>query len=481
MANGSHEPEAFFEQVEGILKETERYFAEAALGPLAVGLRAPAKGCIDAIREEMSEALALAEGDDEARATMLRGLALAGTSPLLALALSQLGDELEDVDWSKVLSTAVDWIVTALKKIVELLGDGKLKTVLKDLTILLPQLKTLIDSGPDKVDELTLDVEELEAKVERFLHQVLGKPLVKVDDKKGAERIPPVDGPVEEPELSGSVLWFLWDIERKLEYLWARVHGGDFPRAGADKLITDPRDDTENRGNSIGKELDDLRLQIDCLTKLLGRTLYNTEWDCLGSIAPPPPAPPEGELHPVGPDGLRHERAIPPVSIKDEIHELERLIVWIINIFHPPEWPPEWPPGWPPPEEPPEDPVILADLKRIMVYEEGVFEARPGNDEETVEVRSAAFDLAGWVDLTELVDGQAVAVEMHVLLPGGVRRLYRQGLFSGAAQAGLYALGDIIGPNIVVGNAIDIVMRQTSGPPLDVPYQFVIETQRVRR
>ncbi|WP_377192800.1 hypothetical protein [Ruegeria meonggei] len=483
LGDADSEPELFFEHVLGILSECERYFAEAETGPVLEVLRSPAEGVITAIRGEVEEAVTELAQDSEAGQAMVAGLLLSGTNPLLTSQSSVIAQATKDIDWSKALSTALEWIITGLKKVIEFLGDGKLKTILKDLTILLPQLKTLIDIGPDKVDELTLDVAELEAKVERFLHQVLGKPLVKNEDKKGAGKIPPVDGPVEEPELHGSLLWYLWDIERKLEHLWERVNGGAYPRPGPDELVTDPQGVPIDRGHPIGREIDELRILIECLGKMIGRTLYGVEWKCLGSIPPDPAVPPDGGLHPIQPDGLRHPRAVPPIPIKDEIHNIEGLIWYLIWILGPVTEPPEWPPGWPPPPEvPPENPVILSDLKRILVYEEGVFRAVPGSDEKLIEVRSGAFDLAGWVDLNDLIDGQRVSIELYVLLPGGRRRLYRGRSFDGSADAGLYALQDVLGPIIVVGNAVDIVIRRDSGGGiLEVPYQFVTETQRLER
>ena len=84
-----------------------------------------------------------------------------------------------------------------------------------------------------------------------------------------------------------------------------------------------------------------------------------------------------------------------------------------------------------PPEEPP-NVVLNIEIKRIFVYEEGVFQAAGAGDAQTIAVRTAAVDLAGWIDLAELANGDRFTVETWFNLPGRVKRLYRSRTFRDA-------------------------------------------------
>jgi hypothetical protein len=79
-------------------------------------------------------------------------------------------------------------------------------------------------------------------------------------------------------------------------------------------------------------------------------------------------------------------------------------------------------------------------------------------------------------------DGDAVDVELYVSLPGAVRRLYRKGSYSGAADSRLLSLSDVAGAGAIAGNSMDFVLRQTASatgfaPPLRIPFQLVVESQ----
>jgi len=395
-------------------------------------------------------------------------------------------DALGEITLQDVISKVLDLAITGLQKILEFLTELLPKQVLRDLLILIPQIKEALPPSDDPIDGLKDDVDELEAKIERFLHQVLGTPLVKDETQTGAGKIPPVTGPVAEPTLPGSVLWYSWDIERKLEHVWKLLTGQSFPRPDPEAIVSDPFVNPVDRGAPIATTVHKLTERIDCLTKLLGLTLYNAEWDCDGTVAPVV-NPPEGELHPVGSDGHRGKRTVPPKSIKDEMHDIEDMLRKIIEIL-------ETPPSTPtPPETPPPVPVpvpecpehsheLPSDLKRIFVYEAEVFTAAAAGDERVVDVRTAAFDLTGWIDLTELGDGDLVQIQMFVHLPGGVKRLYREATYSGLPDAGLKHLSEVVGPGYIASDHIEVVITQRASgagfaPGLSIPYQFVVESQ----
>ena len=404
-----------------------------------------------------------------------------------------------DAAMGETLSTGLSIGQDVINKISEYIPDGPWKGVVKDVGHLLAigakltsttgdqikrieqkiasiqetltgtsfpsgQIKGAIPAGEKPLRD---EVQEIEDKIEHFFELVTGNPVPRDDDGNIAE----VPDRAPFPELTGSVLWMVWELERKLEHVFTQLVGGDFPRNQEGGVIS-PIPIRHER--SIAGEVDRLCKKISTLAKLLGKTLYDTEWDVDPRSA--------GGTTTI-PQGARGPNATPPRSIKDELHDLEdmlnliiKYLKIIIDILKRPPWFP------PPPEDPEDPPIIPTDLKRIFVYEEGVFEGTSATDVKSILVRTGAFDLAGWIDLTEMKDGDTLLFSFFVRLPGPVRREYRSLKFTGIADAKLYKLSDIVGPGWIVGNAVDIEMtllESSTGytPPLKVPYQFIVESQ----
>ncbi len=259
---------------------------------------------------------------------------------------------------------------------------------------------------------------------------------------------------------------------------------------------------TELRGKLDGvvAETNAIEAKNDTLGDLLGKTLVGKGWvvDPRTTVTEP--------------------NKLPPIAIKDEMHGIEAALDALQRLLNgqpidpglgtppagvaanpnpgarpgggatPRPWPPsgpfisedEDPPIVVVPTPPPPVPRLDPRLKRIYVYEQGVFTATGDSDARTVTVRTAAFDLSGWVDLTELRPGDIVVVEVLVAVAGRPYRLFRETAF---VTAGLKAFADFCGGlNYISGDDIRIILRQPHSAddfatPVDVPYQFVVESR----
>ena len=266
--------------------------------------------------------------------------------------------------------------------------------------------------------------------------------------------------------------------------------------AGLDSALTELR----NKLNEVGRETDKIEAKADKLGDLLGRTLVGERWV-------------------VNPDAtITGPPKVPAVSVKDEMHGIEAALVAIQILLHgnpvdpivgsPPVGLPANPnpgasPGggatprpWPPQgpfiaedEDPPlvaiqstTPPIPRLDprLKRIYVYEQGVFTPESDVDARIVAVRTAAFDLSGWVDLTELRPNDVVLIEVSVSVANRPHRRFSQTAFD---TPGLKSFAEICGGvNYVSGDDIRIALRQVQSADafanrIDVPYQFIVESR----
>ena len=357
-----------------------------------------------------------------------------------------------------------------------------------------PDLESLIQA-------VQTEVQKIEMKAER-LGTLTGHAVV--NDAGEVVGAPPNDG-YGPSAIPGSLLWMVWQNQFKLEHMWRKAFGQDIP-VGGDDWVRRPPDAgsgsiADRWFNNNGGQFGLLAYKIDKLAELLGQAIVDSKarWD------------PEPDLRPLSTTQPPPEyNMLPKKSVKEELHDIEDLLkglqkllklvvnidilnidididVDIVNIF--------------------KKYVSLSiedlPLKRIYVYDEGVFQAQNARAIHRVPVRTKAFDLAGWIDLDDMKVGDVVRVDIYVLLPVGTggrrkRRFYRRKIFrgtgSGAGSApgsrarrsltgrGLHSLQDICGPTILVGNAIDIDIRQeasASGYPssLGIGYQFVVESR----
>ena len=175
---------------------------------------------------------------------------------------------------------------------------------------------------------------------------------------------------------------------------------------------------------------------------------------------------------------------VPPVSIKDEMHGIEIALKWLIQIFIN-----TLPVDIVPPVEgfltkddfkpPTTEPLIDQRLKKIFVYAEDKFAPQSATERRTIDVRTPAFDLSGWIDLSELRAGDVVEITTWVRVAGQRRRFYRNRF----DQPALLPFSDFArGLQYISGNDVRVQIRQpVSGDnfatPVQLGYQFVVESQ----
>jgi hypothetical protein len=285
-------------------------------------------------------------------------------------------------------------------------------------------------------------------------------------------------------------------IEDKLDYVIPIAEGIQTGQDRQGKTIDGIDANTRQintRTEKIEREVDTIEFKAEILGRLLGKTLVGEEWD----------------VRPRTVDkskGLGGIGKIPEISVKDEMHGIENnidqiiriqnnqqkvivninliliaIIQFIINIF-----PTQFffffqkvtkiknlkqPKGL--------KPLIDERLKKIYVFEEGPFTPRSATERKTVDVKTAAFDVSGWIDLTSLRAGDVFEVATFVTVAGKRRRL-AQTRFD---QAALIPFADFArGLNYVSGNQVRIQMRQAVSADsfrtkLNFGYQFVVESQ----
>jgi len=183
-------------------------------------------------------------------------------------------------------------------------------------------------------------------------------------------------------------------------------------------------------------------------------------------------------------------------AIKPEIRSLEEDMIWVREKieeilrrlgggFLPTD---ETPYAIVPPTERPEMTVEereyfwLAITKKIYVYAEDTFLATSASDEHEVHVVTPAFDLSGWVDLSELRPSDVVEIEILVNIDGDERH-FMTTTFDGDADARLVYFDELTGGrSLIVGDDIKILFRQTASADdyataVPIGYQFIVESQ----
>lgn len=489
-------PKAFFEQVRRLLDVAGRTFeANAEADPAMQDFYLAACLPVQGVQPELA-ALEEAVADNPLVAEPLSAVLMeTGATPLLAqMATKSPSGEGAD-GGGPSLEEGLDLGADILAKAARYLPppfDGAAENIGEILGVI---GKLSADPPPDLEGLLKAvqeEVQKIELKAER-LGSLTGHPVVDAD---GAVVAAPGSSGYGQSTVPGSLLWMVWQNQFKLEHMWRKTFGGDIPVDGDDwvREPTAPGGFAERWFNDNGGQFGLLAYKIDKLADLLGRAIVdaNAEWDPepvlrLSTTLPSP-----------------EYNMLPKKSVKEELHDIEDLLrglqrliqliinidildididIDIINIFN----------------EYVSSTIDEHALKRIYVYDEGVFRAPTARAVHRVKVRAKAFDLAGWIDLDDMRVGDVVRVDVHVLLPVGVggrrkRRRYRRRTFRGVGSApgrrarrsdtgrGLHSLQDICGPTILVGDAIDIDIRQLSSAsgypsPLGIGYQFVVESR----
>jgi hypothetical protein len=120
-------------------------------------------------------------------------------------------------------------------------------------------------------------------------------------------------------------------------------------------------------------------------------------------------------------------------------------------------------------------------LKKIYVYAEGTFVLHNASEVHKIVIKTPAFDVAGWIDLSKMAPGgDTVYTEIHVSFANRTNVLYRRTIFQSPQ---LITLGDITNANdYLSGTHIEIWIQQTTShnnfaTPVEYAYQFVVESQ----
>jgi hypothetical protein len=253
-------------------------------------------------------------------------------------------------------------------------------------------------------------------------------------------------------------------LEAKLDFVIPRVEG--LSQSGQ-TIEAIARDDQE-RGRQIQQELQRVEGKADNLGDLLGRTLVGEKWivDPLRTVDRP--------------------NRVPDRDVKQELHDLEKQIEHIDRKLDDP------PPtddgngnrngdGHDEPAGEQERPVVLdSRLKKIYVYAENVFAAQSRTDRRRIRVRTRAFDLSGWLDLSRLRAGDVVEVQTRVSFAGRRDVLFARTRFD---QPRLLAFAEFArGHEWIPGSNVLIVLRQPASAddyatPIEVAYQFLVESR----
>lgn len=279
-------------------------------------------------------------------------------------------------------------------------------------------------------------------------------------------------------------------LEKKLEAIFPRLDG----LATGQTSILERIREVDRTTTATNSEVEILEKKLDTLGRLLGGTLVSEPWvvDPRTTVTAP--------------------NRVPARGVKEELHCIEDLLKSLYRrligeafecdvplstrprtpapaspapaspVVESPVAPGSPPSGSPPasPPPPPPPPVLDARLKKIYVYEEDVFAPVSASDERIVPVRTAAFDLSGWLDLTQLRSNDAVEVELLVSVAGSPYRQFARTSFRDPA---LYHFSEFAkGENKVSGNDVVVVIRQPQSSDdfataTEIGYQLVVESQ----
>lgn len=130
------------------------------------------------------------------------------------------------------------------------------------------------------------------------------------------------------------------------------------------------------------------------------------------------------------------------------------------------------------PQEPQEPPRLDPRLKKIYVYKEGTFTLQNAADIHKLVVKTPAFDLSGWLDLTRMrPGGDRIYVEIRVWLANRSNVLFKRMVFESPQ---IVSVGDL-SVNLLSGNHIELWVQQelsndNFATKVEVAYQLVVES-----
>jgi len=120
-------------------------------------------------------------------------------------------------------------------------------------------------------------------------------------------------------------------------------------------------------------------------------------------------------------------------------------------------------------------------LKKIYVYSEGTFVLHNAAEIKKLAIKTPAFDVSGWIDLSGMAPGgDTLFTEVRVSFANRANVLYRRTVFEGPQ---LITLGDITNANdYMSGTHLEVWFQQTTShdnyaKPVECAWQFVVESQ----
>ena len=130
--------------------------------------------------------------------------------------------------------------------------------------------------------------------------------------------------------------------------------------------------------------------------------------------------------------------------------------------------------GLPPPPPPWPD----KRLKKIFVHSEGTFTLRSAGEIKKLVIKTPAFDVGGWIDLSKMAPGgDNVEISIRASFANRTNVQYKNWAFSSPQ---LVSIGDL--GNYFAGTHIEFWVKQTTSStnfatPVEYAYQFVVESQ----
>ena len=129
-----------------------------------------------------------------------------------------------------------------------------------------------------------------------------------------------------------------------------------------------------------------------------------------------------------------------------------------------------------------QDPVAVqydTRLKKIWVYADGLFTPQSATDSRTVRVRTEAFDLTGYVDLTKALPADTFEFQVRVTMAHASDVLLQHSFLSAGT---LVMMHNLAPDNYISGNHIDIVIKQSHSQDnfatkIPIAYQFIVESR----
>ncbi len=118
-------------------------------------------------------------------------------------------------------------------------------------------------------------------------------------------------------------------------------------------------------------------------------------------------------------------------------------------------------------------------LKKIWVYADGLFTPQSATDSRTIQVRTEAFDLTGYVDLTRALPADTFEIEIRVTMAHASNVLLQHSFLSAGT---LVMMRNLAQANYISGNHIDVIIRQSHSQDgfatkIPVAYQFIVESR----